>query len=494
MERLPIYKATIADADAGMFRISLVDDPAVESLFLAFDKQKPVLMYKVSDEEKRLVRGVVMRADFPIYRNDSEMGEYYIIFKKDDIREIAEKYLLEGRQNEVNLMHRKGSDVDGVQMVQYFIKGDGVSVEGFDNISDGSLFAEFHIVNDDVWEQVKNGTYRGFSLEGAFNLERVKFQRKSNMSKLQRIKAALAAILQEFGSVTTDRGILVWDGDEDLKAGLNVYIEDAEGNRTDVEDGDYKTDDGKTIKVVDGKVSEIVDPEAEVAPVEEEKFGTKATDKGDLEWDGEEDLKAGDAVYTRNAEGEREPAADGDYTTEDGKVIKVVDGKVSEIVDADAEVAPVEESKKEKLKKVVAKMEASYEEKTRKIAEAIFTEGRKGYIIEAADTYAVSVMWENDYVEKFYRYVVTWEGDEVKVGDRQEVKSMFVPLDFVSPFEKDGQNEEQLRKENEQLRKENEQLKKVPAAKTAHEAFTSAQNKLKTGVKGLDKLKAYLGK
>ena len=86
------------------------------------------------------------------------------------------------------------------------------------------------------------------------------------MSKISRLKAALAKILQVFGSVTTDKGILAWDGDEDLKEGDNVYIETAEGERNEAADGDYTTEDGKVIVVVEGKVAEIKDAEAEVAP------------------------------------------------------------------------------------------------------------------------------------------------------------------------------------------------------------------------------------
>ena len=122
IDGIPVYNAILSDEDTGMFKISLVDEPAVMSNFVAFDKAKKPLMYAIANEEKRIVRGVVMRADFPIYRYDKDFGEYYIIYKADTIREMAEKYLLESRQNDVNLMHEEGSDVDGVQMVQYFIK------------------------------------------------------------------------------------------------------------------------------------------------------------------------------------------------------------------------------------------------------------------------------------------------------------------------------------------------------------------------------------
>lgn len=74
------------------------------------------------------------------------------------------------------------------------------------------------------------------------------------------------------------------------------------------------------------------------------KMGEVKTDKSVLVFDGEE-LVEGMEVYVLDADGNAVPAEDGDYTTEDGKVIKVVEGKVAEIVDPDAEVAeePVEE-------------------------------------------------------------------------------------------------------------------------------------------------------
>ena len=361
---LPVFEALVDSEDTGMLRISLVDDPAVMSDFLAFaGEQRKVQRYAIADEDRHLVFGVVMRADFPIYRYDEGYGGYYIIYKAETIRRMAQKYLAEGRQNNVDLMH-DGHDVQGVEMVQAFIKdtAKGVAPAGFEDIADGSLFAEFHIEDPDIWAQVKDGTFKGFSLEGIFEMRPERDQRQvddivsktdnftnqKNMSKINKIKTMLAKLLASLASVTTDKGVLEWDGDEDLKAGDAVFVVNQEGEREAAADGDYITDDGKKIVVADGKVSEIVDQEAEVGsePEGEEAFGRKATDKGELFWEGDEDLKAGDEVFVET-EGERQPAPDGEYATEDGKVIVVVDGKVAEIKDPEAEVAPAEEPSEE---------------------------------------------------------------------------------------------------------------------------------------------------
>lgn len=294
--------------DLGMMRISLVDYPAVESDFVAFAKNARPTMYSVQDEEKRLVRGVVMRADFPIYRVDWFNGEYYVVYRAATIREMAEKYLAEGRQNNVNLMHENGSSVHGVNMVQMFIKdaARGITPEGFDDIEDGSLFAEFHVTNDEVWQEIKAGTFKGFSLEGYFVTTPIedddagfsfrglfKTLFNNDMSKLQKIKALLAELLAddkkvEMASATTDKGVLSWDGEEAVKEGDAVYILDEAGNRTPAEDGEYTTEDS-IIVVADGKVAEIKEKgsseeEEDPTRVEQEEEEEKETPEGgDLE-------------------------------------------------------------------------------------------------------------------------------------------------------------------------------------------------------------------
>lgn len=351
IDDIPVFNATL-DEDCGIIRVSLVDDPAVSKNFQVFKESARPMLYAVQNEDKHLVRGVIMRADYPIYRRDKSFGEYYIVYKPDVIRQMAEKYLTEDRTNNVNIMHREGSDVEGVNMVQWFIKGAGVTIEGFDDIADGSLFAEYHVTNEDVWAEIKAGTYKGFSLEGYFNLEPEQnenyvqdvidkwgeyFSKIKNMANFKKFATALAKMLAKFASITTDKGVLVWDTEDDLKAGDSVYVQSEDGTRVKAEDGDYKTDDGKVIKVADGKVAEIVDDDAEV------KLGSVDTDKGRLYAEGYDDLKAGAAVYSD--EKMETPAADGDYVTPDGKTIVVRDGKVSEIKDPEAEVDFAKEHK-----------------------------------------------------------------------------------------------------------------------------------------------------
>ena len=390
IDGVPVYRVLLDDERDGMVRVSLVDDPAVMSDFVAFDAQKRARMFAVESEEKRLVFGVVARADFPIFRTDPVLGDHYVIFPAESIREMAQKYLTEGRADRVDEMH-DGDDVEDVHLVQWFIKDSakGINPEGFDDIADGSLFAEYKVEDPEIWQQIKDGTFKGFSMEVFYTLtpesdtaavaetvadldgmfERIiaALTSKNNMNKKNLLRK-LRQMVAEFATVTTDKGVLAWDGDEDLKAGDRVYIEDADGERTEAADGDYKTEDSKIIVVADGAVAEIRDPEAEVAPAAADEFGSKATDKGELYWEGEDDLKEGDRVYVRDEEGNLADAPDGDYRTEDGKVIAVADGVVAEIRDDEAEVAPEPSPAEEELRAEIAALKAENEQLKAQVA------------------------------------------------------------------------------------------------------------------------------
>lgn len=165
--KLPVYNILLDGAE-GITKMSLVDYPAVESDFLAFGKEQP-LKFSI-DEDQHIVFGVALRADFPIYRRD-ERGEYYVIFTKDVINQLYQKFLKEDKLSAVNLDHN--TDTKGVYLIQSFIKDEsnGIAPLGFSEIKDGSWFVAYKVENEDVWKQVKEGTFRGFSVEGSFVLE-----------------------------------------------------------------------------------------------------------------------------------------------------------------------------------------------------------------------------------------------------------------------------------------------------------------------------------
>lgn len=151
----------------GVFAISLVDAPAIESNFVALNSHKVEM--KVVDEEKRIVLGLALIPDKKIYRNNKGY-EYNITFSKDTVRKASELYLSNLRPNNTTVDHQML--VDGVSLSETWIvediEKDKTSLYGID-APIGSWAIAMKVNNDAVWNKVKAGEYLGFSIEGVFD-------------------------------------------------------------------------------------------------------------------------------------------------------------------------------------------------------------------------------------------------------------------------------------------------------------------------------------
>lgn len=96
--------------------------------------------------------------------------------------------------------------------------------------------------------------------------------------KLSQIKAELRKMLLEMSVIKTDKAVLSYEGEE-LKEGTQVFIEDEEGNRTEVENGEYVAEDGTTYVVDGGKIAEIIEPKEEETAEAEETVEPEQTEE-----------------------------------------------------------------------------------------------------------------------------------------------------------------------------------------------------------------------
>ena len=170
---IPVFEAFLNN-EIGIFTIALVDQPAMEKKWLAFSKEEPKPMfYKVLDEEEHKVLAPIIRADFPILRKDENGQYFYITFSKETIYAAAEKFLKDGYQNIVRLTHQGDNYVDGFNLVQWYIKDSakGINPEGFEDLADGTLMAEYKVNDDAIWEEIKAGTFNGLSMESVFDVK-----------------------------------------------------------------------------------------------------------------------------------------------------------------------------------------------------------------------------------------------------------------------------------------------------------------------------------
>ena len=214
-KNIPLIKLTIDpdDESTGVELVSLVDRPAIDRMWQAFNNQQVQLVapesgeskedylgrcipamiaegmeqeqasavcyttwerermrsakFAVQDEDKRIVSGPIMVAGLPIYRHDEKIGEYYVQFDADTIRTIVYKFFKQGRGVSANVMHKEV--VPDVFLFESWITSEKQPVpQGFDPLPEGSWFGSFKVDNDEVWAKVKDGTFNGFSVEGMF--------------------------------------------------------------------------------------------------------------------------------------------------------------------------------------------------------------------------------------------------------------------------------------------------------------------------------------
>ena len=145
----------------------------------AIDKMKTKDKYrqdfKIENEEKRIVSGYFMKADLPIIRLNDKNEKYYVVFRRDTIEKIVNKFFKNGLNANVNLMHDNNLQAKGVYVIESLIidsKRGIKAPKGFEDAPDGSWWGSMRVENDEVWNMVKDGTFKGFSVEGMFGQDK----------------------------------------------------------------------------------------------------------------------------------------------------------------------------------------------------------------------------------------------------------------------------------------------------------------------------------
>ena len=157
------YKVTGGD----LFAVSLVEDPAIESNFIALSKEKQIIQL---ENEKRLLVGAALIPNKPIYRNINGK-EFYISFDEATIEKLAQDFLANDYQHNITIEHQEG--VDDITVVESWIKtSENDKSVGYGlNEPIGTWFISVKVNNEEIWNRVKNGDYKGFSIEAMVGLD-----------------------------------------------------------------------------------------------------------------------------------------------------------------------------------------------------------------------------------------------------------------------------------------------------------------------------------
>lgn len=170
----PLLRLTINGEEDGVNIISLVEFPAVERNFIQLSREVKLSL----NEEKKELLGVALIPDMPIYRRD-EQGEYYITFSADAIRKAAIDFYKKLNVNMADVEHTHNLE-KGITYFQSLIidKGQGICPTAFKDLPDGTWIVGCKVENDSVWNAVKSGEVKGFSIDGYFHAEPEKQEEK----------------------------------------------------------------------------------------------------------------------------------------------------------------------------------------------------------------------------------------------------------------------------------------------------------------------------
>jgi hypothetical protein len=185
--------ATHKDADG---RLMTGETHTPESEYLYHEGELPTLQelqrFSIVNEDKRIISGALMIADELIYRtpNKAITTDHYVKFSAETIKSIAIKFAKNQYNKNVNLMHDPNQAVKGVTLFESWLtdKERGIlPMKGFEDVPDGSWFGSFFVENEEVWQSVKNGDYKGFSVEGMFEYDEPMSMEENTLKKIEKL-------------------------------------------------------------------------------------------------------------------------------------------------------------------------------------------------------------------------------------------------------------------------------------------------------------------
>lgn len=151
----------------GIDAVSLVDAPAIEENFIALNKEYKMDLAEV-DSDKRILMGAALIPNKQIYRKNGK-DEFYVFFSEATVKQASELFLKNGNQSNATLEHK--AKFDGATVVESWIIDnpdmDKSKQYGF-SLPKGTWMISMKIEDQNVWKQVKEGKYKGFSIEGYF--------------------------------------------------------------------------------------------------------------------------------------------------------------------------------------------------------------------------------------------------------------------------------------------------------------------------------------
>lgn len=189
---IPVYEAVFKEGETqGVYALSVVENPAMEDLWIALSEQPQQIEFAKVDDEKRLLLGAALIPNKKIYRN-IDGNEFYITFSEQTIEKLAHEFFKNQSNNNSSLEHEV--KLEGMSVVEGWIvedpKNDKSNAYGKE-YEKGTWVTMMKVDNNEVWEKVKSGDIKGFSIDAVLGL--TKLNLKSEIKMTNEVKDSIVS-------------------------------------------------------------------------------------------------------------------------------------------------------------------------------------------------------------------------------------------------------------------------------------------------------------
>jgi hypothetical protein len=288
MAEKKLKKYLVSPSQSDVYAISIVDQPAIESNFIALAKQEKPMKFKIQSEEKRMLYGSALRADFPIYRcydYGNDLDEFYVEFSADAIRRLMVKFMKNYSQKNWTKDHMDFAE--GLTVVESWIvedpERDKANVLGLTDFGKGDWMIGVKVDDDELWHSIKEGRWHGFSVEAFVDLkEQIKEIKNNSDIKMSKSKINMDELLDSIKGIIED-AVEKADGQD-----AEVQEEAVEQAAEEVADAVEATEEEETTEKETVEAEEEATPEEQIA----EDVIEQVEDNAETTEDAADDLQA----------------------------------------------------------------------------------------------------------------------------------------------------------------------------------------------------------
>lgn len=274
------YKVVRDKEDDGiLYGISIVGKPATKLEFITLKEQTNKVQFS-ENTKKKILCGVVLRPDLPIYREfetGPDKGKPYTIeFGAQEVEAFCHDFMKNNYLKSTSFDHNDNKWLDDTCVVENWIvedpNNDKANALGITDLVKGDWVSMMQLSDKSWSEYIETGLAKGFSIDSFVKFDKIQFrntmknEKKSLLSQLVSLFEQNKTSEVNFMDVQTDKGLFTVESLEmgkEVMKNLELFINDEFTYEGKV----YKTDElGKIVEISDVQ-EEMGDGEGETTPV-----------------------------------------------------------------------------------------------------------------------------------------------------------------------------------------------------------------------------------